>query len=169
MDYNGILSVSTKDQVENRKLINLVLETKYLGSKPSSRDKDWEAGDACIAIFNLDRKWYRATVISIDKSRARVKVLFVDYGNQSWCKEEDLRGNLSFAVDIPIQSFTIQLGGEISGKCVEWTNEKLDILNNYLTDRELHVKLDKVNTSLPLVGKVEYHEDIWQKIIDGNF
>ena len=167
VDYNGILSVSTKDQVENRKFINLVLEKKYLGSKPSSRDKDWEAGEACIAIFPLDMKWYRATVISTDISRARVKVLFVDYGNESWCKEEDLRRNLYITVELPIQSFTVQMEEVISGNSVEWTIDKLDLLSYNLIDRELKVKLDKVYTSLPLVGRVEYTVDIGRMISDG--
>ena len=106
--------------------------------------------------------------MSTDKETAQVRVLFVDYGNRSWCNEKDVRGILSFSKDIPIQSFTIKLGGEMAGKCGEWTKEKLDMLSKLLTEGELYVKLSNVNTSVPLVEKVEFHENILQKIIDGN-
>ena len=55
----------------------------------------------------------------------------------------------------------------ISGNSVEWTIDKLDLLSYNLIDRELHVKLDKVYTSLPLVGRVEYTVDIGRMISDG--
>ena len=168
VDYRGILSVSTKEQVLNRNFINLILHKAYYGSKFTSEENAWNVGDACVAMSYLDMKWYRGTVMSTDKETAQVRVLFVDYGNRSWCNEKDVRGILSFSKDIPIQSFTIKLGGEMAGKCGEWTKEKLDILSKLLTEGELYVKLSNVNTSVPLVEKVEFHENILQKIIDGN-
>ena len=164
VDYNVILSVSTKEQVETRRQINTVLENYYVGSEPSSTDKDWVSGERCIARFMLDGKWYRATVVTTDITRVWVLVLFVDYGNMEWCKEEELRRNVLFMAELPIQSLTVQL--ETPGYSVEWTVDLLNVLHLKLVDKELVVRLDKdkVFTCLPLAGRVEHLNICWWNI-----
>ena len=166
VDYNGILSVSTEEQVETRLLINMWLENYYIGSEPSSSDKDWVAGERCIARFILDGMWYRATVVTADISRVWVLVLFVDYGNMEWCKEEDLRRDVRCMEELPIQSLTVQV--ETPGNSVEWTLDLLNVLHLKLVDKELVVRrLDKVFASLPMAGRVEYLFDIGQMVKSG--
>ena len=168
VDYNGILSVSTKEQVETRLLINTWLENYYFGSEPSSTDKDWVSGERCIARFMLDGKWYRATVVTTDISRVWVLVLFVDYGNMEWCKEEDLRRDVRWMEELPIQSLTVQV--EIPGNSLEWTLDLLNLLHLKMVDKELVVRrLDKVFASLPMAGRVEYLFDIGQMVKSGKF
>ena len=163
VDYNVILSVSTKEQVETRRQINTVLENYYVGSEPSSTDKDWVSGERCIARFMLDGKWYRAAVVTTDITRVWVLVLFVDNGNMEWCKEEELRRNVLFMAELPIQSLTVQL--ETPGYSPEiW--RKLDSANvvhmKLVDNKELVLRLDKdrVSACLRGAGRVEYEFDM---------
>ena len=165
--YNGILSVSTIEQVNTRKLIDSYLDMIYSGSKPSSTDKDWVEGERCVARY-VDGKWYRANVISSDISSATVKVVFVDYGNEELCSGEDLRRNVFCTADIPIQSLTLQMKGGKPGKSVVWTVELLTKLHNHLVEKELYVRLEKVFTCLPLAGSVEFVFDIGKMLNQQN-
>ena len=123
----------------------------------------WVSGERCIARFMLDGKWYRAAVVTTDITRVWVLVLFVDNGNMEWCKEEELRRNVLFMAELPIQSLTVQL--ETPGYSPEiW--RKLDSANvvhmKLVDNKELVLRLDKdrVSACLRGAGRVEYEFDI---------
>ena len=112
IEWDGCLSVSTEDQLEKKRLISLVLETKYTNSVAGPMDKDWMVGEACIANFNLDKKWYRAEVHIVKRHKKKVWVHFVDYGSFSWCHQKNLRRKL-FTMELPIQSVTLKMEGVV--------------------------------------------------------
>ena len=54
-----------------------MLETKYTNSVPGPMDKDWMVGEACIANFDLEKKWYRGEVHIMEHRKKNV-------GNTLW-------------------------------------------------------------------------------------
>lgn len=64
--------------------------------------EDWKPGQACLARFHFDKKYYRAEILSILHSEC-IQVRFVDYGNVEEC---DYTGLLNICVypKVPIQA-----------------------------------------------------------------
>ena len=118
--------------MEKKRLISLVLEHKYRNSTAGPMDKDWLVGEACIANWDVDKKWYRAEVRIVKWRKKQVWVLFVDYGSFSWCHQKQLRRNL-FMTDMPIESVTLKMDG-VAPLNMQWTKDVLDLLHKMLVD-----------------------------------
>ena len=117
MDWDCNLYVSSlEDNFENLRIIGSALDNKYSGSLPSQHDSmHWSQGEACIAQFSLDQKWYRGQVLEVHDTQCLV--MFVDYGSEELCKHQNMRKGL-FMKDIPVQCFTVQL--EIAPITSKW-------------------------------------------------
>ena len=116
--------VSTEAQMEKKRLISLVLENKYKNNTAGPMDKDWMVGEACIANWNVDKKWYRAEVWIMKRRKKQVWVHFVDYGSFYCCHQKELRRNL-FMTDMPIQSVTLKMEGVVPLNSMQWTKDGL--------------------------------------------
>ncbi len=71
------------------------------------------AGQACVAQFTQDNKWYRAQIHNRDEDNNTVEVYYVDYGNRETLPESQLRRLLpqrSF-MSLPTQAVTCALSG----------------------------------------------------------
>lgn len=56
----------------------------------------------CAALYEEDNVWYRAQVIEIP-SRHHVKVKYVDYGNEEYISQWNLRELPDEFVSLPVQ------------------------------------------------------------------
>ena len=80
-DCNLYMSLSSiQDNQDNLRIIGSVLESKYSGSSPSPLDLQWCQGEACIAQFCLDKKWYMGEGLEV-RDMGECLVKFVDYGS----------------------------------------------------------------------------------------
>merc|ERR1719233_807415 len=80
--------------------------SKYQGSVHKPVDKYWTVGQACVARWDLDGKWYRGQVLVVGYQEFTVE--FVDYGTVEIVTVEDMRKDL-FMTEMPIQCFPVQL------------------------------------------------------------
>jgi hypothetical protein len=133
VDWGGLLHLTTRHEAANvLKMIGLVLNAKYRGSRPRPTDLYWSPGESC-----LDDRWYRAVVLEVevkgDGELARVR--FVDYGTEEWCEVEELRKDL-FMVEQPVQAVTVRL---VNVEPVEaaWSEAALDFLHTAVVDQVL--------------------------------
>ena len=170
VEWGGVLSVSTKAQMEKKRIISLVLENKYKDSTPGPRDKDWMAGEACIANWSVDKKWYRAQVRIVKKQKKQVWVNFVDYGSNGWCDQKHLRRKL-FTTDMPIQSVTIKMDGVVPlNGAMEWPKDALDMLHTMLVDQKVRIRLAPGSTCLPVFASIDFGEtNVQQFLVDNEF
>ena len=168
VEWGGVLSVSTEAQMEKKRIISLVLENKYNNSTPGPMDKDWMVGEACIANWSVDKKWYRAEVRIVKKRKKQVWVNLVDYGSNAWCHQKQLRRNL-FTTDMPIQSMTIKMDGLAPlNEAMEWPKDVLDLLHTMLVDKKVRIRLTPGSTCLPLFASIDFGETNIQQFLVAN-
>jgi len=151
LDWDCNLHVSTMSgNQENLRHIQSVLQARYAGSGHSQEDLSWKQGEACIAMFSLDKRWYRGLVMKVlDTGDCEVK--FVDYGSQELCQPGYLRKKL-LCTEIPIQCFTVNMN--ILPVTEKWSKEVLDLLHETLVDQELDVSVTEDKDTFPLSVKV---------------
>jgi len=145
-DCNFYIS-SLEDNLENQRIIGSVLDNKYSGSSPSQRDMQWSQGEACIAQFSIDQKWYRGQVLELRDT----EVMFVDYGTEELCTPQNMRKGL-FMKDIPVQCFTVQL--EIAPITNKWEKGVLDFIHRTVIDKPLNVTVLQDSKGFPLIVRM---------------
>ena len=157
VDWDGRLLVTLTSNLYTAdvlRLISLVLNVKYQGSRPRPTDKYWRPGDLCIAQWSEDQRWYRGEVLAIDLEGEHLlaHVCFVDYGTDQWCEaSHELRKEL-FMKEQPVQALPIVLQG-VSPRNGVWTEAELNLLHKTLVDKVVEVEVDHLDV-LPLQGKV---------------
>ncbi|XP_024937429.1 maternal protein tudor isoform X2 [Cephus cinctus] len=62
---------------------------EYAASAPTLKQTQLGVGLPCAALYKLDSNWYRAQILNV--SGDKVKVLYVDYGNEDIVTATDLR------------------------------------------------------------------------------
>jgi len=121
------------------RIIGNVLDSKFQGSSPRPVDKYWRVGELAIARWDLDCKWYRAKVVSVNVNRDICTVEFVDYGTVEECMIEDMRKDL-FMTEIPIQCFPFKMN-TIKPVGASWEQYVLDFLHSNIVDQTLKVRM----------------------------
>jgi hypothetical protein len=138
VDWSGLLHLTPRHEAADvLKMIGLVLNAKYRGTRPRPTDLYWSPGESCCARSWLDNVWYRAVVLEVevkgDGELARVR--FVDYGTEEWCEVEDLRKGL-FMAEQPVQAVTVKLVN-VEPVEVAWSEAALDFLHTAVVDQVL--------------------------------
>lgn len=87
-------------------VIASALELRYKDAPLLPVDLYWYPGQICVAVFYLDKKWYRGKVIEVKGDLVLVE--YVDYGNVEWVNVENLRKNVTLT-DLPIQCHKIPI------------------------------------------------------------
>eukprot|EP00092_Neocalanus_flemingeri_P035004 GFUD01038088.1.p1 GENE.GFUD01038088.1~~GFUD01038088.1.p1 ORF type:complete len:142 (+),score=42.97 GFUD01038088.1:250-675(+) len=110
----------------------------------------WSPGQACIAQFSLDAKWYRGEVLEIrDSGECLVK--FVDYGSEELCNPQNLRRGL-FLTDIPVQCFTVQM--DIQPVMMKWEESVLDFIHKTVVEQVLKVTIIPGRKTFPMLVRL---------------
>ena len=141
---------SMEEHQDNLRIIGSVLDSKYADSSPSPHDLQWSVGEACIAKFCLDKKWYRGVVLEV-RDMAQCLVKFVDYGSEELCKPENMRKGL-FMTDIPVQCFTVQM--DIDPITSKWEEGVLNFIHKTVIDRLMQVIIIGDQKVFPLMVKM---------------
>ena len=87
------------------RIVGNVLDSKYQGSVHRPVDRYWTAGQACVARWDLDGRWYRATVLEVRYEG--YTVMSVDYGTVEVVKVEDMRKDLLCLVSAQKHTFLV--------------------------------------------------------------
>ena len=131
-------------------------------------DRGWMVGEAVIAKWSVDDKWYRAVVLIVRKSKKQIWIHFVDYGTQEWMHQKHLRRTL-FTHDIPIQSWTIKLHGVAPlNDVMQWPQDVLDLLHTKIVNKKVTVQLTPGSTSLPVYASVVFGAKTIQEFLVEN-
>jgi len=149
VDWDCSLYISTiPDNQDQLKIIGSVLDFKYSGSSPSPDDLiQWSVGQACIAQFCLDKKWYRGEVIKV-KDSGKCLVKFVDYGSVELCSQHNLRKDL-LLTNLPVQCFTVQMD-KVRPVWDKWEEPVLNFLHKTVVDQVMRVTVTKDRETFPL-------------------
>lgn len=70
-----------------------------------------QVGELCLAIFELDSKWYRAVCIEKESAEG-ITLLYVDYGNVTNTLRKDIRP-ISKEFLIPTLANTCHISGNL--------------------------------------------------------
>jgi len=124
---------------DNLNIISNVLNSKYHGSVHKPVDKYWTVGQACVARWDLDGKWYRGKVLVVGYQEFTVE--FVDYGTLEIVTVEDMRKDL-FMTEMPTQCFPVQLEN-IQPVTEKWERTVLDYLHSTVVDQTLSVVITR--------------------------
>jgi len=139
---------------DNLNIISNVLNSKYQGSVHKPVDKYWTVGQACVARWDLDGKWYRGKVLVVGYQEFTVE--FVDYGTLEIVTVEDMRKDL-FMTEMPTQCFPVQLEN-IQPVTEKWERTVLDYLHSTVVDQTLSVVITRTvrdeNNRDKLMGKL---------------
>ncbi|XP_013199796.1 maternal protein tudor [Amyelois transitella] len=68
-------------------------------------------GEMVAALYPLDNNWYRARVVNFCRAEQNVEVMYVDYGNTVWVKENDIRALPPRWCALPAQAARVRLAG----------------------------------------------------------
>ncbi|XP_034050971.1 tudor domain-containing protein 6 [Thalassophryne amazonica] len=112
-----------------------------------------DIGSPCLALFAVDKQWYRAQVIH--KTDDLLHVLFVDYGNESDIDIKNVKSMPPFLLDMAPQAFLCSLEGFDESKG-SWDDDVYDEFYNLMVDKPLMVTVLNVGNnsdlSLPQYG-----------------
>ncbi|GFR13574.1 RING finger protein 17 [Trichonephila clavata] len=124
-----------KSQVET---ITKALQFKYNKSKHTLLKKAPPIGEACIAKFSVDKAWYRGEIINVYSEK--VKVNFVDYGNNEIVPLSEIRTDLIMR-DFPRQCLECALFGFNITATSKWDEDLLIFLHTQLVEAEVTVEV----------------------------
>nr|XP_046268714.1 tudor domain-containing 6 isoform X2 [Scatophagus argus] len=98
--------------------------------------KTLDPGSPCLALFPSDNQWYRAQVIQ--RTDNVLRVVFIDYGNESDVDSKNVRPLPQSLLDKAPQAFLCSLNGfdESRGS---WDDSVYDDFYNLLVDKPLKV------------------------------
>lgn len=112
-----------------------------------SNSEDWEHGQACLARFHFDSKYYRAEIVSFLESDC-IQVRFIDYGNVEECRYTDLLNIIVYPL-VPIQARKYKLYGikPLNNESRHGTNV-LDVMHKLVVEKICQIRVEtKVSIS----------------------
>ena len=133
VDWEGRLWVTTvPDGARESSRIDLKLKTLHADSLAVERE-EWREGEACVAMYPLDRSWYRATVLATSALPPSVHIRFVDYGTEVILRPDQLRRTSTF-LDIPALAFPVRLN--VKPKTGKWKANELNYIHETAVDKK---------------------------------
>ncbi|KAK7099992.1 fap1 adhesin-like [Littorina saxatilis] len=91
-------------------------------------------GQPCVALYEEDKKWYRASVMSVHGTQ--VKVQFVDYGNSELVDRQNVKPISSSFLSSPLLAIECCLDGFQSSPA---SDDAVALLEDLVTELELSV------------------------------
>ncbi|KAL0841028.1 hypothetical protein ABMA28_014796 [Loxostege sticticalis] len=99
-------------------------------------------GEYVAALYPLDNQWYRARVLTVTRADQNVEVVYVDYGNVVWVKEDEIRVLEPRYLSLPEQAVRCVLAGvgARSRHSQQWAQAKL-ALASMVQERTLDARV----------------------------
>ncbi|GFU49792.1 RING finger protein 17 [Trichonephila clavipes] len=144
---------NSKSKVET---ITKALQFRYNKSKHACLKKAPPIGEACIAKFSVDKAWYRGEIINVYPGK--VKVNFVDYGNNEVVPLSDIRTDIIMR-DFPRQCLECAIFGCNIAACSRWDADLLMFLHTQLVETEVTVEIKAYgDAAMGRLGVFEWHK-----------
>ena len=104
----------------------------------ASKIEDVTAHKVCIAKSGEDDLWYRALVTEISTESQEdsnsIKVTFVDWGNNEWVSNENVKEIASEFCELPAQSISFSVVGLVPIEGSEWVEDDNEVLAEILSE-----------------------------------
>ncbi|KAM9842544.1 tudor domain-containing 6 [Aulostomus maculatus] len=126
-------------QFANTENLNMVLKFAQEVAQTQTHTiipKTPSPGSPCLALYSSDNQWYRAQVVK--RTDKKLKVVFIDYGNESEVDVRDVRSLPDCLLELPPQAFLCSLSGFDESKG-SWDDEVYEDFYNLLIDKPLRV------------------------------
>jgi len=135
VDWDGFIYLILNSSKLKLELMNEDINNMYQDSSQAEEDKFWTTGQAAIAKWHVDNKWYRASVSSVQPNRCRVKL--VDYGTEETIFFTSMR-KTTFHQDVPVHCFRFKLDN-LSPVNEDWSEDELIVFHESVVDKEVLV------------------------------
>jgi len=133
VDWDGFIYLNLNSSIRRLNSINEEINKEYQDSSQTEEDKFWSEGQAAIAKWHVDNKWYRASVLSVHPNRCKAKL--VDYGTEETFLFTSMRKK-TMHQDVPVQCFRFKLDN-ICPVDEVWSEDKLIEFHELVVDKEV--------------------------------
>ncbi|XP_013139457.1 PREDICTED: uncharacterized protein LOC106104065 [Papilio polytes] len=124
---------------------------------------------ACLAIFNEDGQWYRASILQYSNDTNQIKIRYVDYGNIELVTLADVREINEKFIDLPPLTVTATLHDVQVNPAIETSVIAEEYKNTFLDKGPFNVKvIDNVNDIPSVELRNEKSELVYKDLIENN-
>ncbi|XP_013173923.1 PREDICTED: uncharacterized protein LOC106122488 isoform X1 [Papilio xuthus] len=124
---------------------------------------------ACVAIFNEDGQWYRATILQYSNDTNQIKVRYVDYGNIELVTLADVREINKEFINLPPLTLSATLHNVQVNPAIETSVIAEEYKNTFLDKGPFNVKIIHNETEIPSVElRNEKSELVYKDLIANN-
>ena len=128
-----------KDEIPFEALMNTIYE--HAGTLPVLDQV--KKGISCIGLFSEDGSWYRGTVLETRQGEARL--LFVDYGNEEWVKNENIKEIPKDIQTLPLQAVQCCLAYSQPATGT-WTDQEKELFKGRCADKTFSLQVVSSNS-----------------------
>ena len=104
------------------------------GSPELVATQKWQPGEMCCCKFSSDQEWYRGKVL--ESNEDKVRVYFLDYGNEEWACISDVRLLRDEYRTHPSFAYICSLAN-VKPVEIEWSEEAVNMLEELTIDKAL--------------------------------
>ncbi|KAI5646944.1 tudor domain-containing protein [Phthorimaea operculella] len=139
IDNSGVIYLHDVTQQGTLDLIRQGLDVRFKAPDPKVKYHKWTVGEPCIAMFFLDKRFYRGRVIDVNEEARSCLIHYVDYGNEELCSFENLRKSIVFH-SIPVQARKCMLA-RIRPVNPTWDRVTLDYIHKSVVEKQCLVRV----------------------------
>ncbi|KAJ0177771.1 hypothetical protein K1T71_006644 [Dendrolimus kikuchii] len=139
VDNDGVVYLHDVSQQQTLEMIRQALDLRFKQPDRKAKFVSWTVGEPCIALYFLDKKFYRGRVLEVNNEDKTCLIHYVDYGNEDICSFENLRKTIILH-QIPVQAHRCKLDRIVPIE-EEWKREILDYLHKSIVEKQCYVKI----------------------------
>lgn len=132
--------------------------SKHYGAGTEPALASPSAGMPCVALYDEDKQWYRASVMSVHGTE--VKVQFVDYGNSELVDRQSIKPISSAFMTSPLLAIECCLDGF---QLCSTPGEAVLLLENLVSEQELSVTFKGPNIVVVKAGNKNVAQTLQEK------
>lgn len=112
---------------------------RYRDPDPKAIYVKWTVGEACVALYHYDNRFYRGKVVEVNQIASTCLVHYIDYGNEEVCSFANMRKSIALH-QIPIQAHKC-IFSRIQPIGVQWERQTLDYIHKLIVEKHCFVKV----------------------------
>lgn len=158
IDNDGVIFLHDVSQQETLDLIRKALDVKFKHPDPKAKYIKWSVGEPCVALYFLDKRFYRGRVVDVNEEASTCLIHYIDYGNDELCSFENIRKSIALH-QIPTQAHKCVLD-HIRPVNKGWDRQTLDYLHKTLVEKQCFIKItgEPVDGIIPIELK---YDKLW--------
>lgn len=106
--YNELIVEILNCKINNEQFQMMSKEINEIGQTMAHLD-NVRIGQVCIALYDEDKKWYRAEIVQLNDDNRTITVRFVDFGNYDGVPINNIRYIKSKWLEVPVEQYVAKL------------------------------------------------------------